>query len=266
MPLLEVRELSHRYGGLVALAELSLRLSAGTITALVGPNGAGKSTLFDCLSGIVQPQTGHIVFAGRPLNGLSTHHIARAGLVRTFQNLDLFRDMTVEDNLLVARHRFLRAGLWRGLFNWGQNSFSGRQDRAQAEVIGPLLRRFDLWQERGRIVCNLPYGIRKRVELARALAVEPVLLLLDEPTAGLTTLEREDLAERLREWVHERGLTLLFVEHHWNFVHALAQQVMVLSSGRLLASGSPGELAVLPEVRDAYLGEFAAARRMPCSS
>ncbi len=256
MALLAIRNLSHRYDGLLALDDISLELEPGTITALIGPNGAGKSTLFDCVTGRVSPQTGSMLFDGRSLRDLAPHRIAQAGLVRTFQNLELFEDLSIEQQLLVARHRFTRAGLFHGLLNWGGNSFAAREDRAQAMVTERLLKQFDLWHERQRPVSELTYGTRKRVELARALAAEPRLLLLDEPTAGLTAPEREVLAESLRHWVRDHGATLLFIEHHLSFVHALAEQVVALSTGRCLAVGTPAEVEANPLVRNAYLGEL----------
>lgn len=256
MALLAIRNLSHRYDGLLALDEVSFELEPGTITALIGPNGAGKSTLFDCVTGMVRPQRGSILFDDRAIMGLAPHRIARAGLVRTFQNLELFEALSVEQQLMVARHRFARAGLFHGLCNWGGRSFAAREDRAQAVVIEGLLKQFELWDERQRPVSELTYGTRKRVELARALATEPRLLLLDEPTAGLTAPERADLAVRLRGWVRDHGATLLFIEHHLSFVHALAERVVALASGRCLAAGHPAAVMADPLVRSSYLGEL----------
>ncbi|WP_376794562.1 ABC transporter ATP-binding protein [Thermogemmatispora sp.] len=249
--LLEVSGLTVRFGGLVAVADLDLRVEEGEILVLVGPNGAGKTTVLNCISGFVRPTAGSIRFAGRDLLALGPHQRAALGLGRTFQNGQLFASMTVLENLLIGRHAHLRAGLFEGLLPWGP---AKSEDAAARRRAREILAWLGLEPYAGRLVGSLPAGLQKLVGVARALAGEPRLLLLDEPAAGVPLREVAALADQLRRWNSELGLTLLLIEHNMYFVQAVAQRVCVLNSGRKLAEGEPAAVLSAPAVLEAYLG------------
>jgi branched-chain amino acid transport system ATP-binding protein len=254
--LLIVRGVSIAFGGVRALHGISLSIPRGSIVATIGPNGAGKTTLFNCISGIYKPDAGEILLSGRPLVGLKPDRIARLGLARTFQNIELFARMTVLENVLLGRHRHMRTGPIGGMiFGRSAREEEARERRRVEEILDFL----DLQATRERLVGQLAYGLRKKVELARALALGPSLLLLDEPSAGMTAEEKEDLIHVVRDIRDEMGITVVLVEHDMGLVMSISDRVVVLDHGEKIADGTPSEVTESPEVLRAYLGGEAAA-------
>lgn len=251
-PLLRVDGISVRFGGIVALDNVSFSVDPGQICGLIGPNGAGKSTLFNCISRLYQPAAGHIDFDGRRLTELSSHQIAGAGIGRTFQNVALFGSMTVSENIMVGCHDRLDAGFMRNALRL--RTAIDRERQMQAGVA-ELLDLLDLGDVADRVVDDLPFGTRKRVELARALAVRPKLLLLDEPACGLNHEEIDRLAALITDLRRQLGLTILLVEHNMNLVMAICEKIVTLNFGRVIAAGTPDEIRSHPDVIRAYLGD-----------
>lgn len=254
--LLETSELTIAFGGLVAVKNLDLRIAPGEVRALIGPNGSGKSTTVNMLSGVYRPTSGGIRFAGRSLDRLAPNEVSRIGIARTFQNVALFGDMTILENVLVGLHHTFRGNLLHVLFNTPRARREERDARARAEALLQFvgLGRFPLHQ-RAR---NLPYGQQRLLEIARALAQDPALILLDEPAAGLTSGEIE-VVDELIDKLKARGLSVLLIEHHMNLVMAVSDQITVLDFGQKIAEGRPEEVQSNERVLSAYLGTAAAA-------
>jgi len=252
--MLEVSGLSVRFGGIQALVGVDFSVRKGEIYSIIGPNGAGKTSLFNCINGIYRPQSGSITFEGREITRMSPPTIARLGIARAFQNIALFQGMTVLDNLMSARGHLSRYGLFRAALYLGRCRKEEVRNRDRAEEIIEFL---DMQQIRKSFVGDLPYGLQKRVELGRALAMEPKILLVDEPVSGMNLEEREDMARYLLDINEEMHITILLVEHDLGLVMDLSDRIMVLNFGTKIAEGPPGEVAANPEVIGAYLGEAA---------
>ena len=250
-PLLRVEDVAVRFGGIVALDGVSFDVAPGQIVGLIGPNGAGKTTLFNCVSRLYDCQRGAIHFDGQPLLPLPRHRVAALGIGRTFQNLALFRSMSVLDNVMVGRHCRTRGGF---LANALRLRFAVAADREAEERARALLALLDLEPLAHARVSELPFGTQKRVELARALASEPKLLLLDEPASGLNHEEVGRLGALIREVRDRLRLTVLLVEHHMNLVMSISDWVVALNFGRRIAQGTPAEVRNHPELVRAYLG------------
>lgn len=253
-PLLEIRGMTVRFGGLLALSELDMEIAEGQIFALVGPNGAGKTTVLNCISGFVKPVAGTITFRGQQLLPFGRNQRAGLGIGRTFQQLQLFTSMTVLDNLLVAQHTRLHTGLLRGMLPFGPGKMEDALAREHAYNTLSLL---GLEAYAHTLVEVLPFGVQKLVGVARALVLHPRLVLLDEPAAGVTHQEIKALASNLRRWRDEVGTTLLLIEHNMSLVQSVADHVCVLNYGSKLAEGPAKTVLSDPAVLEAYLGRDA---------
>lgn len=249
--LLSTENLSVRFGGLMAVKNVSFSINRGEVFTLIGPNGAGKTTVFNLISRFYKPTTGEIVFDGLSITGKAAHEIAALGIARTFQNIELFENATVLQNLLVGRHIRSGTGFLRSALFTGRARADEVNSRKKVEDVIDLL---DLQHHRDSLVAGLPYGVRKVVELARALCTEPKLLLLDEPSSGLNVEETEDMAFWIQDIKDELGITVLMVEHDMTLVSKVSDRVLALNQGEVLAMGTPKDVQAHPAVIEAYLG------------
>ncbi|MEW5763129.1 MAG: ABC transporter ATP-binding protein [Bacillota bacterium] len=256
MPLLEVKGLSKSFRGLVAVRDFNLTLEDGEIVGLIGPNGAGKTTVFNLITGHFPPTAGEVVFRGRRLTGLRPHQVARAGIARTFQNIRLFKENTVLDNVRAACHTSIRYGVLDALLRTPR--FRAEEERVTEQALG-LLELVGLHDRAWDRAASLPYGDQRRLEMARALALVPTLLLLDEPAAGMNPAEVRQLVELIRKVKERFSLTVLVIEHQMGLVMNLCERVVVMDFGEVIAAGKPAEIRRDPRVLTAYLGKGAVA-------
>ena len=257
--LLEIDDVTLRFGGVTAVNKVSFDVREGEVFALVGPNGAGKSTLFNLVSRFYDPAEGDIRFAGRSILDRPAHAIARLGIARTFQNIELFDQATVLQNLLVGRHRHRKGNLVSELLF---TPFVRREERRHRAAVEKVIDFLDLQLYREKYIAGLPYGVRKVVEMGRALAIEPKLLLLDEPASGLSVEETQDVAFWIEDIKTQMGITVVMVEHDMHLVSSVSDRVLALADGKMLAMGTPQEVQNHPRVIEAYIGT-AAAQEVP---
>ena len=250
---LKADHISIQFGGLKAVDDVNLSIKRGELYGLIGPNGAGKTTAFNILTGVYKPTSGRFFLCGRELTGKSPLEINRAGIARTFQNIRLFNNMTVVRNVMVGLHNHpdFKCPLWVSLFRLPRHFRCEKEMRAKAKE---LLRIFDLEEDRNNLACNLPYGKQRKLEIARALATEPKLLLLDEPAAGMNPNETEDLVRTIKTIRDRFDMTVLLIEHDMKFVSGLCDEVTVLNFGTVLAEGETQKALSDPEVIRAYIG------------
>ena len=252
--LLSVQNVSLSFGGTKALNGVGFDVRAGEILALIGPNGAGKTSMLNCLNVFYRPDEGRILFEGLDLTRLPRHRVAQLGIARTFQNIALYTGLSTLDNLLAARHIHMRAGILDCLAYWGR---AHREDIAHRQIVEDIIDFLEMEHIRKAVVGALPHGLRKRVELGRALALEPRLLLLDEPMTGMNQEEKEDMARFILDIHKRQKMTILLVEHDMGLVMDIADRAVVLDFGTKIAEGAPDEVRHNPDVIKAYLGEAA---------
>ena len=252
MPLLRVKNMTHFFGGLRAVHNYDLEIEPGQLRGLIGPNGAGKTTIFNLITGIYQPTEGEIIFNGQNLVGLHPYQIAAQGVCRTFQTLRLWRHMTVLDHVKLARYSKIHYGLIGAFFGTGQRH---REEAESEKMAYALLEMLGIRPLADQVVINLPYGVQRRVEMARALASEPQLLFLDEPTAGMNPEELVEMMEVIRRVRDEFELTIFLIEHRMRVVMELCEIIQTLDFGEVIAEGTPEEIRSNPRVIDAYLGK-----------
>ncbi len=252
MKSLNVKKVTLSFGGLNALLRVTITIKPGLITSIIGPNGAGKTSLLNCVSGFYHPSKGKIVYGEKDLTHSSPHQVTKMGIARAFQNLELFGGLSVLDNLLLARHTSLKYNFLHAVLYFGKASRLEAENRAYVENVIDFM---ELEPYRKRIVGNLSYGIQKRVEVARALTLDPELLLLDEPMAGMNIEEKEDIVRFTMDIKQERKTTIVLVEHDLGVVMDISDQIYVLDFGQVIGSGTPEEVASNPKVIEAYIGE-----------
>ena len=255
MTFFSVAGLSMAFGGLKALDTINFSVRQGEVYAIIGPNGAGKTTLFNCIHGIYPPSAGRIVFKGQNIRGKKPDRVTKAGIARTFQNIELFSNMNTMENIMLGRHLFMKGGLLRGGLMWGPRSFVGKEEIANRRKVEEIIDFLELQAVRNKPVGSLAYGTQKKIELGRALAAEPTLLLLDEPCAGMNAEEKQDMIFWIKDIQDELGITIMLIEHDMNMVMDISDRILVLNFGKTITEGPPDAIQKHPEVLKAYLGE-----------
>jgi branched-chain amino acid transport system ATP-binding protein len=250
-----VEDLSIGFGGLKAVDKVSFTLEKETILSIIGPNGAGKTTIFNCISGLYIPNDGKVLFKGEEITGFKPYKIAKKGIARTFQNIELFSRMTTMENLMLGRHLHIKTGILSGATFFRRKSRAAREEIKHREHVEHIIDLLDLQYARNQFVGSLPYGTQKLIELGRALALEPELLLLDEPSAGMNTEEKQDLIFWIKDIQDELQVTILLIEHDMRMVMDISDRILAINFGKQIGEGSPEEIQNNPEVLKAYLGE-----------
>ena len=250
-----IHNLSISFGGLMAVDNVSFDVLPGSIFSIIGPNGAGKTTIFNCISGLYSPDSGKIIFHSKNIIGLKPHKIAQKGIARTFQNIELFSRMTTMENLMLGRHIHMKTGIWTGSTFYRRGSRAAQEEIKHRERVEEIIDLLDLQVARNQFVGGLPYGTQKLIELGRALALEPQLLLLDEPSAGMNSEEKQDLIFWIKDIQDELGVTILLIEHDMKLIMDISDRILAINFGKPITEGTPAEIQKHPEVLKAYLGE-----------
>jgi branched-chain amino acid transport system ATP-binding protein len=250
-----IEDLSVSFGGLKAVDSVSFKVDKGTIFSIIGPNGAGKTTIFNCINGLYVPSHGRILFKGKEITGLKPYKIAMKGIARTFQNIELFSRMTTMENLMLGRHIHMKTGILSGATFFRRKSRAALEETAHRKRVEQIIDLLDLQSARNQFVGSLPYGTQKLIELGRALALEPELLLLDEPSAGMNTEEKQDLIFWIKDIQDELGVTILLIEHDMRMVMDISDRILAINFGKTIGEGGPEEIQNNTEVLKAYLGE-----------